>query len=129
VAQCGGGDNIGLLVRRSRALMIEQPYATYFGTWTDPWEFADDVKTADRLRAAGFVDVQTNLEEMPTVLGSQAEYRAFLRAVVFGEHLARLPDEQLRASFVETMVEQGDDDDPPYSLDYWRLNIQARRPG
>jgi trans-aconitate methyltransferase len=128
VAQCGGGDNIGLLVRRSSALMTQAPYAAYFGTWTGPWEFADAQTAAERLRAAGFVDVQTGLEEMPTVLGSQAEYREFLRAVVFGEHLSRLPDNELRARFIETMVEQGDHDDPPYYLDYWRLNIQARRP-
>jgi trans-aconitate 2-methyltransferase len=129
VAQCGGGDNIGLLVRRSAALMRQEPYAASFGAWLGPWEFADEATAAERLRAAGFIDVETSLEEMPTILGSQAEYREFLRAVVFGEHLSRLPTDDLRASFIEAMVRQGDADDPPYFLDYWRLNIQARRPG
>ncbi|MCC6179581.1 MAG: methyltransferase domain-containing protein [Chloroflexi bacterium] len=127
VAQCGGGPNIKLLVDRSEALMRQTPYAESFGMWRGPWEFADAETTAHRLEEAGFVDVETSLESAPTVLGSRDEYREFLRAVVFGEHLARLPTDALRLSFVETLAEQGAADDPPYLRDYWRLNLCARR--
>ena len=42
-------------------------------------------------------------------------------------HLARLPEGSLRRRFVEELTEQAAADDPPYSLDYCRLNIRARR--
>jgi hypothetical protein len=43
-------------------------------------------------------------------------------------YLARLPDGPLRRRFVEELTEQAAGDDPPYSLDYCRLNICALRP-
>ena len=107
--------------------MASQPYAPYFGDWPGPWEFAEPDTTRQRLEAAGFVDVTTELVERPVVLGGAAEYRDFLEHVVFGTHLERLP-EGLRAGFLDPLTQQGAHDDPPYFLDYWRLNIDARRP-
>jgi hypothetical protein len=40
-----------------------------------------------------------------------------------------VPDDgPLRRRFVEELTEQAAADDPPYSLDYCRLNIRVRRP-
>ena len=129
VAQCGGGPNIELVRDRAAALMASPEYAPYFAGWTGPWEFADDATTAERLRAAGFVEVETGLEATPIVQPGPAEYGAYLTSVIFGAPLARLPDEPTRARFVATLTEQAAGDDPPYLLDYWRLNLRARRPG
>jgi len=34
----------------------------------------------------------------------------------------------LRARFMDRLTEQAALDSPPFELDYWRLNIDARRP-
>jgi hypothetical protein len=115
-------------MRRASVLMATEPYAAYFSGWKDSKVFADDVTTADRLRAAGFVGVQTSLEQAPTVLSGADEFREFLTTVNMHAHLAHLPDGPLRRRFVEELTEQAAADDPPYSLDYCRLNIRARRP-
>lgn len=53
----------------------------------------------------------------------------FLLTVNMRSHVACLPEGRLRRRFVEELTEQAAADDPPYSLDYCRLNISARRPG
>ena len=128
VAQCGGGPNIARLMRRASVLTASDPYAPFFSGWKDSKVFADDVTTSERLRAAGFVDVVTGLEPAPTVLSGADEFREFLTTVNMHAHLARLPEGALRKRFVEELTEQAAADDPPYSLDYCRLNISARRP-
>ena len=128
VAQCGGGPNIASVLERAEALMASQPYRPYFEGWPGPWEFADDQTTAARLAAAGFVEIETGLEETPVILGSYDEYRDYVETVVFVSHLDRIPDPDLRRSFVQALADQSAADDPPFQLDYWRLNIQARRP-
>ncbi len=128
VAQCGGGPNLARLRERSDALLRSAPYAEHIGNWLGPWTFATDVETASRMETAGFVDVRTDLEEQPTPMADEAAYREFLATVVFGEHLNRLPADELRTAFLETLTTRARDDDPPFELDYWRLNFQGRRP-
>ncbi len=128
VAQCGGGPNIARLRERAGALMAAPPFTPFFRDWPGPWTFADDTTTAERLRAAGFVAVETGLEVAPTVLPNATEYKDFLASVVFGAHLDRLPDPDLRERFVATLTDQAAGDDPPFALDYWRLNLQGQRP-
>lgn len=129
VAQCGGGPNIARLLRRASVLMATAPYAEYFSGWNDPREFAGDEATAERLRAAGFIEVEADLEPAPTVLSGADKFRDFLTTVNMHGHLARLPPGSLRRRFVDELTEQAAGDDPPYSLEYCRLNIRARRPG
>lgn len=128
VAQCGGGPNIARLMRRASVLMATEPYAAYFSGWKDAKVFADEATTAERLRAAGFADAETSLEPAPTVLSGADEFREFLTTVNMNAHLARLPEGPLRRRFVDELTEQAAADDPPYSLDYCRLNIRAHRP-
>ncbi|CAN5168777.1 class I SAM-dependent methyltransferase [soil metagenome] len=128
VAQCGGGPNIATVLERAAALMKSETFEPYFHGWPGPWEFASAETTAERLDAAGFVDIETSLEPKPTQMPDADEYRDYLSTVVFGSHLDRIPDEGLRYEFLDTLTEQASTDDPPFLLDYWRLNMQCRRP-
>jgi trans-aconitate 2-methyltransferase len=127
-AQCGGGPNIDRLRRRVRTLMDGPGLAPYFATWREPWEFADAVTTEHRLAAAGFVEIATSVEPAFVVQPNSDAFREFVASVIVRPHLARLPDEALRASFVDTLTAEAAHDTPPFELDYWRLNISAVRP-
>ena len=48
--------------------------------------------------------------------------------VICRHQLARLPDEELRSRFMDVITEQAANDSPPFELDYWRLNLDARKP-
>ena len=128
VAQCGGGPNLARIHARADALLAGAPFAAAALPWTRPWEFADAATTAARLHAAGFEEVDTEVVEAPTALPGRAEYAEFLRTVVLRPYLATLPDAPLGEAFVSRMADAGAGDDPPWSLDYWRLNLRARRP-
>lgn len=127
VAQCGGGPNIARLNRQARIQMLQDPFVEHFGSWTGPWFFAGPDDTALRLHDAGFTDIDTHIIEAPVTLESESTFREFLATVVFGTHLRRLPAEELKREFVERLVTWSGEQNPSWHLDYWRLNIIARR--
>jgi trans-aconitate 2-methyltransferase len=128
LAQCGGGPNLAHARKRAHALMQEPQFAPHFALWENPWEYADAETTAQRLGDAGFVEVETSLEPAPTSFGGAEEFREFLRAVIFRVHLSYLPDTDLQARFLDEIIKEASRDTPPFTLDYWRLNLRARKP-
>ena len=107
--------------------MARQPFAPYFSDWTDVWVFASADATSERLRRAGFRDARAWLEPAPTLFATEADYREFVTTVIYHPHLARLP-EALRPRFVDEVAGLAAGEDPPFLLDYWRLNMEATRP-
>jgi hypothetical protein len=72
--------------------------------------------------------VETSIEPAPTVLDGSEQYSEFVRIIILHRHLENLPTEELRTQFVARLTEQAEEDDPPFSLDYWRLNLRGRAP-
>jgi hypothetical protein len=48
--------------------------------------------------------------------------------VIYNPHLTMLPDEALRTRFIDEVTARAARQNPPFTLDYWRLNLQGRRP-
>ena len=126
VSQCGGGPNLQELYRRAQRLRISPPYARYFERWGDPWHFASPEDTEQRMRAAGFTGILVTLEPARTPFPDIAAYEEFITTVCMRHHIERLP-ETLRQPFVHELAMQASADDPPLTLDYWRLNIDGRK--
>lgn len=127
VSQSGGGPNLARLYGRCRDLAAENEFAPAFAGWTDPYYFADAEATAGRLRTAGFVEVSVWLESTPTPFPNAEDFRAFIGTVCLRHQLARLDDRQ-RERYLGRLTDLAAGDDPPFTLDYWRLNIDARKP-
>jgi trans-aconitate 2-methyltransferase len=127
VAQCGGGPNLETLLDRAHRLMESAEYASHFQKWTDPWNFADVPSTIDRLRHAGFTAIDVSLEPAPTTLPDAATYADFLACVCVRHHVDRLPVDK-RPAFLHALAEDAAHDTPPFTLDYWRLNLSATKP-
>ena len=127
VAQCGGGPNLARARERAGALMRAAEFAPWFADWRSPWNYATPEETTARLRAAGFVEVSADLESAPATFPDVVAFRAFTTTVILRPYLARLPEER-RAAFAHAFAELAARDEPPLTLDYWRLNISARRP-
>jgi trans-aconitate 2-methyltransferase len=112
VAQCGGAGNIATVVA---AL---PPSAD---AWPGPWSFAGPEETRRRLEAAGFEDVRVWLHDEPTAIEAGEPLETFLRTVILGAHLDRMPPGE-RDAFVRAVAERL----PRPEIDYVRLNIVAR---
>jgi hypothetical protein len=78
------------------------------------------------LQRAGFVEVETSAQAAPTVLENAEQYTEFVRNIILRRHLESLPSEDLRAGFMAELTEQAAADDPPFFLDYGRLNLRGR---
>lgn len=127
MAQCGGGRNLRRIHDRLDRLRADEEFAAWFTAWRDPWEFADAETTARRLTAAGFHQIRTSLESTPVVFPDAPAFAAFITNVICRPYLARLPDAERRDRLIARVTEQAAGDVPAFELDYWRLNLEARR--
>jgi trans-aconitate 2-methyltransferase len=121
VAQCGGEGNIERFHAVAAEVGESEPFARYLADWVRPQNFAAPRETEQRLRRAGFEQVEVWLEPLPVVPDHTEEY---LRAVCLGPQVQRLP-EDLRGPYVRAVTERCGQ---PVEIDYVRLNIDAVRP-
>ena len=126
VAQAGGGPNLQRLYDRAASLARDSAFASFFDGWQDPLTFAGVEDTKERLDHAGFRDVEVWLESMPATFAGAPAFTEFVATVCLRHHLHRLPDAR-RADFLGQIASLSAGDDPPFTLDYWRLNIDARK--
>lgn len=126
VAQCGGGPNVANVRRRADGLAATAKFVKYFDGFREPWLYQNADEAADCLRRAGFENVETSVEPALTVLDSPEQYEEFVRNIILRKHLLQIPDERLRGEFMAEMTAGAASDDPPFSLDYWRLNLRGR---
>ena len=127
VAQCGGRKNLDRLLARVQALIESPAFAKYFAGYVFPCEFSDAETAAERLRRAGFTEVETSLEEAPTTFPAASEYQQFVETVILRTHMLRIPESNARQQFLAVLTDQAAADSPPFVLDYWRLNLQGRK--
>lgn len=121
VAQCGGEGNIAKLRGVADEVADEDDFQPHFAGWTAPWYYAGADQTADRLRAAGFTDVRTWLEPW---LVEPEDPEAYMATVTLGAQIQHLPEE-LRDRYIAAVLDRLE---KPVTVDYVRLNIDARRP-
>jgi trans-aconitate 2-methyltransferase len=114
-ADCGGKGNVAVV----RAAVED-----VLGGPTDIWHFAGAEETRARLERAGFTDVEVDLVPDPARLEPGEQFHSYLRAVVLGAHLDRIPPAEHDA-FVTAVAERL----PESVVDYVRLVFSAKRAG
>lgn len=119
VAQCGGEGNIAEHVEAVAAVSAVPDFAPYLADAGELWNYASPEETESRLRAAGFTATRCWLEPKPVI---PPDPLRFTMTSTLGAHLARLPEE-LRRPFAEAVIGRSR---KPFTLDYIRLNIEAR---
>jgi trans-aconitate 2-methyltransferase len=126
-AQCGGGPNLKKLRDRIQQLVATEKFRPYFKDWQRVWEYPGPESTAERLKKSGFTEVFCSLEEAGVRFGEEKGYTDFVVAMILHPYLERLP-ESLHVEFTHELVRQASLDQPSFVLDYWRLNLQGRKP-
>lgn len=121
VAQCGGEGNIAEYVAAVAEVSARPEFASYLVGKNEIWNYASPGETEARLRAAGFEDARCWLEPRPV---RPADPLRFTMTANLGAHLAKLP-EALRRPFAEAVIDLSQ---KPFTLEYIRLNIEARAP-
>jgi trans-aconitate 2-methyltransferase len=127
VAQCGG-PNLSRLRQRAESLLASPEFRAKAIGWKNPWEFATPEEAAWRLAAAGFTEIETSLEPAATTFPDAQAFSVFVQSVVLRAHLDALPSDVDRRAFMAEITALAAGDNPAFTLDYWRLNLVARRP-
>ena len=120
LAQCGGAGNVESVRLAAEHAIASEPFAPHFAGWARPWTYATAEQTAQRLRRAGFGEVDTWLQDRPTPIDGG---RQFVETVILARHFDPLPGE-LREPFLDAVMAQLSE---PLVLDYVRLNMTAVR--
>jgi trans-aconitate 2-methyltransferase len=110
---CGGQGNIAI---------INAAVDTVLGRPAGDWEFAGIEDTRRRLAASGFTDLDVRLVPDPIRLRNPDELHAYLRTVMLGGELDRMPEVE-HEPFVAAIAGQL----PEPVIDYVRLEITAIR--
>jgi trans-aconitate 2-methyltransferase len=121
VAQCGGRGNIEEHAKALGEVSALPEFAPHLQDASALWNYAGPEDTEARLLTAGFSDVRCWLEPRPV---TPADPLKFTITATLGAHLDRLPEE-LRRPFAEAILERSR---KPVTLEYIRLNIEARVP-
>lgn len=119
VAQCGGLGNVAEHAQVIATVAARPEFASHLEQMTGIWNFAAPAETEARLRSAGFPEACCWLEPKPVTPAKPLE---FTSTVTLGPLLAQLPGD-LRRPFAEAILEESE---KPLTLDYVRLNIEAR---
>lgn len=120
VAQCGGSGNVARLLEAADAVAAER-HPDAFEGFARPHRFVGPEETEATLTRTGFTDVRCWLQPRPVV---PSDPLAYLETVTLGPHLDRVPPDD-RDAFVRAVADRLGD---PVTVDYVRLNIDARRP-
>jgi len=113
VAQFGGAGNIA----RVKAIV-----ASIGDGWLGPAHYETVEATTARLAAAGFVEIDAWLQPEPTRFEPGEPFETFLRTVILGPQVDRLPEGDRAAYVHEVATRLGEP-----VVDYVRLNVDAVR--
>jgi trans-aconitate 2-methyltransferase len=117
-AQCGGLGNIEEFRVRSNEVAGREPYARHLTGFQEPWFYAGEGETEERLRAAGFGEVSAWLQPWAVI---PPDAREFMRTLILKPQMDVLP-EDLHAQFMDDVLAATGE---PLELRYVRLNISA----
>ena len=126
VAQFGGEGNLQRLKDRVQELRTHPEFSRHFGDWKDTSHYEGEAGTQALMRKAGFREVESKLHAAPTTFPSREAFRVFIRKVNIHRYVAQLPPEE-ETKFLDYLCDRAAADAPPFTLDYVRLTIRARR--
>jgi trans-aconitate 2-methyltransferase len=107
--------------------MTSAKYVRFFENWSAPQYYAGTDETSERLRNAGFINVETWSEAAAFALPDANTFKEYVAKVTLHRHLARISDPESKEEFLSELARQASGDDPPFHMDYWRLNIKAKK--
>lgn len=127
VAQFGGEGNLARLKSHARRWANEEAFKQYITDQTDAAHYESAAETRRRMEAAGFAEIETRMHPEMVQFPDADSMKVFVSKVNLHKYIAALPDELVQP-FADKVVSEAASDDPPYTLDYMRLTIRAKRP-
>ncbi|MBI2724368.1 MAG: methyltransferase domain-containing protein [Chloroflexi bacterium] len=126
-AQCGGYGNNANVLEAVSAVRQNERFSRHLGNFRDTKKYRTPAEAIDSLKRAGWRDVRASLFTAPVPFEGEQEGALYVRTILLRDHVARLPaelqDEYALAVVRETVRRHGS----PYTADYVRLDLWAKR--
>jgi trans-aconitate 2-methyltransferase len=127
-AQCGGAGNIARVMEAARAVAVRVPYRAHITESVDSRKYRTPAQATETMERNGWREVRASLFESPEQFADGDAAAEYLRTIILQQQVAMLPpelgDEFLRDVIAEVESRHG----APFTVDYVRLDLWARRP-
>jgi trans-aconitate 2-methyltransferase len=127
-AQCGGFGNNANVLAAVAAVREDPRFQRHLGDFTDSKKYRTPEQAKAALEDAGWTEVRASLFKAPVPFDSPEDGALYVKTILLRDHVARLPedlqDAYCRAVVDETIARHG----APYTADYVRLDLWAKRP-
>ena len=126
-AEFGGGPNIKQIIHHYFELTNEPEFA-YLNEKSLPWNFPSILETEMHLVGAGFEKIQVSLRETPAIFHDISSFSRFTENIILFPLLSNIPNKNDRTNFVKKLARKTLTSHMPLTVDYWRINVVARKP-
>jgi trans-aconitate methyltransferase len=127
-AQCGGGDIFARLTPAVDAVRAREAFAPHTTSTGDAKNFRTPAEAVAAMQRAGWTDARADTFDAPVEFEDENDAVLYLATIILRDHTHHIPedlqDSYFRAIFHEYIDRYG----PPFTADYVRLNLWARRP-
>ncbi len=127
-AQCGGYGNNAHVLASVAAVRERAPFAEHLTGFTDTKTYRTPERATASLERAGWHDVRASLFAAPIPFEREDDAALYVRTILLRDHVARLPEDLRDAYAREVVRETVRRHGAPYTADYVRLDLWARRP-
>lgn len=127
-AQCGGAGNVGRVYEAVEIVQSLDPFASHMRSFQDSKKYRMEAEARRALEDVGWANVETRSFPAPVTFDTSAEAVTYLGTIILRDHLGALPAE-LHTRYLEAVVETSlAIHGKPFTADYVRLDLFARRP-
>lgn len=127
-AQCGGGHIFAKLMAAVDAVRAREPFAGPLAGTDDAKNYRTPEGAVQIMERNGWTDARADTFDAPVAFPDDDEATVYLRTIILRDHLRHLPEDQHEPYVRAVIKEYVDRFGAPFTADYVRLNLWARRP-
>jgi trans-aconitate 2-methyltransferase len=123
----GGHGNLERPLSVIFKIMQSEQFKEHFANWKQSWYFPKPDETERLLQKAGFKEIQVDLSSQPTSFPHRQSFATFVKTVIMKPFLGYLPNANTKEQFVDAFLNEFEGQGWPWSLEFMRLTISARK--
>ncbi len=126
-AQCGGGNIFERFMPAVDAVRTAEPFSQWLGEYQDGKKYRSTEQAIASMERAGWTAARASTFEAPVTFDAEDDAALYLRTIILRDHVTQLPEDRgepyVRAVIAEYVRRHGH----PFTADYARLDMWARR--
>lgn len=127
-AQCGGGNIFAKLMTAVNAVRARDPFDDALAGIDDAKNYRTSEQATASMERNGWTDTRVDTFDAPVEFPDEDEAAVYLKTIILRDHVRHLSEDQHEPYIRAVIKEYIDRFGAPFTADYVRLNLWARRP-